>query len=274
MLTGSLGQVMQESAARGPFLRALQRRASSASRRTSGRKHDIHVHIPAGAQPKDGPSAGVTMACALASLVTGKPVRADLGMTGEITLARQGPADRRGEREGAGRAPRRPEDRDPPPPQRAGLEDVPEEVRQEMEFIFADTVADVLQVGARGQAPRAATASRLPRRRARGAGRLERAEPAAHATRRGQESLVLQGMPYVQSHDHRRRPDDGLPAQILLEMEGFEVVGGPRHDAILSSVRDREARPGPDGRLPARRRWHGDPVSDAGRPRTWPRPAW
>jgi ATP-dependent Lon protease len=85
-LTGQLGDVMKESA-----------RAALSWLRTHAREHGIdpdffktaemHVHVPAGAIPKDGPSAGVTMAAAMASELTGRPVRGDIAMTGEITLS-------------------------------------------------------------------------------------------------------------------------------------------------------------------------------------------
>ena len=68
-------------------LGALERRVTSASRRTSRRMWTIHIHVPAGAIPKDGPSAGVTMATALVSLLTDKRVRPLTAMTGEITLS-------------------------------------------------------------------------------------------------------------------------------------------------------------------------------------------
>jgi ATP-dependent Lon protease len=86
--TGQLGEVMQESA----------RIAYSVVRANADKlglpadffeKHDIHLHVPAGATPKDGPSAGVTMVVALASLLTGKPVKGNVAMTGEITLRGQ-----------------------------------------------------------------------------------------------------------------------------------------------------------------------------------------
>ena len=69
-----------------PLLRALARRRSSASTSAALAEREVHVHVPAGAIPKDGPSAGVTMTVALVSLISGRAVRADVGMTGEVTL--------------------------------------------------------------------------------------------------------------------------------------------------------------------------------------------
>lgn len=108
---------------------------------------DIHLHVPAGAIPKDGPSAGITMATALASLLTGRPVRSDLAMTGEITLTgRVLPIGGVKEKMLAAK--------------RAGittivlpidnkkdvLEDVPEKVQKEMKFIYAENINDVFKV--------------------------------------------------------------------------------------------------------------------------------
>lgn len=142
-LTGSLGQVMQESArAAFSYVRSISDRLGV--KKDFWARHDIHVHIPAGAQPKDGPSAGVTMAVALASLATGKAVRSDVGMTGELSLRGKvlpigGLKEKVLAAHRAGLTtviiPRRNE---------VDLEDVPDDIRQEMKFVVADTVDDVL----------------------------------------------------------------------------------------------------------------------------------
>ncbi len=84
-LTGQLGNVMKESATAGiSYIRTIADAYDIPD--TYFLKHDIHIHIPDGAVPKDGPSAGITMALAILSAVSGKPVRADVAMTGEVTL--------------------------------------------------------------------------------------------------------------------------------------------------------------------------------------------
>jgi ATP-dependent Lon protease len=87
ILTGQLGDVMKESAQAA--LTLVKSRLSSLGVEDDLTRADIHVHVPAGAIPKDGPSAGVTMATALLSLVTDRPVRGDVAMTGELTLTGQ-----------------------------------------------------------------------------------------------------------------------------------------------------------------------------------------
>ena len=85
ILTGQLGDVMKESARTGiTYIRSIGREYDIAE--DFFEKHDLHIHIPEGAVPKDGPSAGITMATAMLSAVTGRKVRADIAMTGEITL--------------------------------------------------------------------------------------------------------------------------------------------------------------------------------------------
>jgi len=142
-LTGSLGDVMKESAqAALSYIRSRADRIGLAPDFYD--KSDIHVHVPAGAIPKDGPSAGVTIAASLVSLLTGRPVRADVAMTGEITLrGKVLPVGGIKEKVLAARRagirtvilPRRNEH---------DLDDVPAELRSEMEAIFVDTVDEVL----------------------------------------------------------------------------------------------------------------------------------
>jgi ATP-dependent Lon protease len=143
-VTGSIGNVMQESArAALSFVRSHADSLKLAPNYFE--KTDIHLHVPAGSQPKDGPSAGVTMATALVSLVCGIPVRSDVAMTGEITLRGQVlPVGGIKEKVLAAHRiglktvvlPKRNE---------ADLEELPEEVRQSIQFVFADTVDDVLR---------------------------------------------------------------------------------------------------------------------------------
>lgn len=85
LLTGQLGDVMKESARTGiSYIRSIGKEYQIAE--DFFEKHDIHIHIPEGATPKDGPSAGITMATAMLSAIVGKKVRADIAMTGEVTL--------------------------------------------------------------------------------------------------------------------------------------------------------------------------------------------
>jgi ATP-dependent Lon protease len=142
ILTGQLGDVMRESAQIA--LTLVRSRLSSASAPLNYDKEDIHLHVPAGAIPKDGPSAGVAMLSAIASLALNKPVSSDLAMTGEITLRgavmpvggikeKVIAAHRAGIRKVL--LPKRNE-RD--------LKEVPDEVRSGLEFVFAETVEEAL----------------------------------------------------------------------------------------------------------------------------------
>ncbi len=142
-LTGQLGDVMKESAQAA--LSWVRNKAKAYGiEEDFFAKSDIHLHIPSGATPKDGPSAGVTMATALVSLLTGRSVRKEVGMTGEITLRGQVlPIGGLKEKVLAANRfglttvilPKRNE---------GDLEDVPEAVRSKMNFILAERVEDVV----------------------------------------------------------------------------------------------------------------------------------
>jgi ATP-dependent Lon protease len=142
-VTGSVGNVMQESAhAALSYIRANAERLLLDPQFFD--HADIHLHIPAGAQPKDGPSAGVTIATALVSLISGRLVHRDVGMTGEVTLRGQVlPVGGIKEKVLAAHRfglktvilPKR---------NQADLDDLPAEVQQAMNFIYAETIQEVL----------------------------------------------------------------------------------------------------------------------------------
>ena len=141
-VTGQLGDVMKESAmAAMSYVRVHSRELGLED--DYFQNHDIHIHVPAGAIPKDGPSAGVTMATAIASLVTGTPINSEVAMTGEVTLTGQvlpigGLKEKTLAAQRAGIStvilPSRNE---------ADLEDVPEELRKGMSFVPVDRVEQV-----------------------------------------------------------------------------------------------------------------------------------
>jgi ATP-dependent Lon protease len=141
-LTGQLGDVMKESAQIA--LSYVRSHAAELGVDPAKLQQRFHVHVPAGAVPKDGPSAGVTMTTAFVSLLSGRPVKPTVGMTGEITL--QGKVLPIGGVKQKVLAAHRAGLTEVVLPKRNGpdLEDVPERVREVMTFHLADTYTDVL----------------------------------------------------------------------------------------------------------------------------------
>jgi ATP-dependent Lon protease len=181
VLTGQLGDVMKESARAG-LTYAKTHYDELGVPESRLKDVDVHVHVPAGAVPKDGPSAGITMATALVSVLSERPVRHDVALTGEVTLTgRVLPIGGLKEKVlGASRAgikevilPRENED---------DLEDLPEEVRGRLRFHLVETLDEVLAVALRGasledgrvafEEPAPAAAGAGPGRGSRGGGEL------------------------------------------------------------------------------------------------------
>lgn len=152
-VTGSIGNVMQESARAA--LSYVRSRADSLNiPHEFFEKYDLHMHIPSGAQPKDGPSAGVAMATSLVSLITGRNVKSQVGMTGEITLRGQvlaigGIKEKvlAAHRNGLTTVIL-------PKPNEQDIDDVPDEIRKTMKFIFAESVDDVINAALEKPKPR------------------------------------------------------------------------------------------------------------------------
>ena len=145
VLTGQLGDVMKESArAALSFSKANSKRLGVPEDGLNGR--EVHIHVPAGAIPKDGPSAGITMATALVSAVSGRKVRRDVAMTGELTLTgRVLPIGGVKEKVlGAVRAGIC--EMIVPIDNEADLEDIPCDVRRAVTFHLAETLDDVIDV--------------------------------------------------------------------------------------------------------------------------------
>jgi ATP-dependent Lon protease len=175
-LTGHLGDVMKESAhAALSYVRSRDKRLGISA--DTFAKHDIHIHVPAGAIPKDGPSAGITMATALASILSNRPVRHDVAMTGEITLrGRVLPIGGLKEKILAAKRaklttvilPRR---------NKKDLEEIPKHLLKGLHLAFVETMDDVLKVGLRKASPAKAPARSV----ANGHGRKRRAQPPAPA---------------------------------------------------------------------------------------------
>ena len=153
-LTGQLGDVMKESAqAALSYVRAHAEELGIAS--DFYETSDLHIHVPAGGIPKDGPSAGVTMTSAITSLLTGRPIKDALAMTGEVTLS--GKVLPVGGIKEKVLAARRAGIKTVILPERNRkdlLEDIPEDLRKDMEFVFAKDVKDVIEAALKSKSVR------------------------------------------------------------------------------------------------------------------------
>ncbi|MDH5626544.1 MAG: endopeptidase La, partial [Nitrospira sp.] len=160
-LTGHLGDVMKESAqAALSYVRSREKTLNINPDMFS--KQDLHIHVPAGAIPKDGPSAGITMATAIASALSGIPARRDLAMTGEITLrGRVLPIGGLKEKILAAKRARL-TTVILPLRNKKDLEEIPKHLLKGIQLSFADTMDDVMKIALRRKAPAAPAKKHSP----------------------------------------------------------------------------------------------------------------
>jgi ATP-dependent Lon protease len=162
-ITGQLGDVMKESAqAALSWVRGHAKEVAPELPDDWFAEHDIHVHIPAGAVPKDGPSAGVAMATALASLISNRPVRNDVAMTGEVTLSGQvlpigGLKEKSLAAQRAGIKEVIVPDRN-----EGDVDEISEQEREGLDFIYADDIGDVLKTALQLDGKRPKSAGKSP----------------------------------------------------------------------------------------------------------------
>ena len=156
-ITGQLGEVMRESAqAALSYVRANAAAVAPGLESDWFAKHDLHIHVPAGATPKDGPSAGITIATAIVSLISGRRVRDDVAMTGEITLTGQ-VLPIGGLKEKALAAQRNGLTTVIAPALNApDVEDIPEHLLARMSLVFVSEIGDVLAHALEPSGPAAA----------------------------------------------------------------------------------------------------------------------
>jgi ATP-dependent Lon protease len=175
-LTGQLGEVMKESA-QAALTYARAHADEQGIPADYFETHDIHIHVPAGAIPKDGPSAGITITCAIISVLTGRPVKRNVAMTGEVTLRGDVlPIGGVKEKVLAARAAKintvilpKLNERD--------LVDVPEPIKRDMQFYFVEHVEDVLKIAL---LDRAAAEQKTTERAGRESKPLPEPQPASH----------------------------------------------------------------------------------------------
>ena len=247
-LTGQLGDVMKESAEIAlSYVRSHAEELGIDPAVFAGKR--FHVHVPAGAVPKDGPSAGVTMTTALVSLLRGEPVRSVVGMTGEVTL--QGRVLPIGGVKQKVLAAHRAGLTEVILPERNGpdLEDVPEEVRDVMTFHLAGTIADVLAPALSGAG--AAGAGRRRPARPSWAPRPERGQtgapgPVIGATWTTRRSWTrISQLAAEEQRLEEAHVGEGLSDDELARKRELEVTLDKLWDMLRQRRAKRQRRPGP-----------------------------